>query len=148
MPPMGLSVLRPARRPRASSTPSGNDNPMPAAARKRLSIIPSHSFHGAAMLRNQMSSTGPTIPTTTIGSNQRRVAKPPTRRPMIAETTTRAVSTVGPGVVVRREEDDDPEDQRPDPHDQLDEPLAQRQHHGLAAGDPRICWTYPARTPP
>ena len=35
----------------------------------------------------------------------------------------------------QREEDDDPDDQWPDPHDQLDEPLAQRQHHGLAAGD-------------
>ena len=44
IPPARLSVRRPARRPRASSTPSGNDRPMPAAARKRLSIIPPHSF--------------------------------------------------------------------------------------------------------
>ena len=48
-----------------------------------------------------MRTTGPRIPTTTSGSSQRRVENSPTTRPMIAKPMTRAVSTVGPGVVVR-----------------------------------------------
>ena len=121
---------------------------MPAAARNRLSIIPSHSFHGAGMLRNQMSSTGPTIPTATIGSNQRRVAKPPTRRPMIAETTTRAVSTVGPGVVVNERRTTTPTISG---QIRTISWTSRWRNGSTTVSRPviaRICWTYPARTPP
>ena len=73
---------------------------MPATARKRLSIIPSHSSHGAGLLRNHTTAMGTTMPATTTGNSQRRVAKLPTIRPTTAAATTRIVSTVGPGVVV------------------------------------------------